>query len=114
MRQYHAEHLVEAQEYQKAHRNVNTYKSWVSRLKKKGLIPDDYDRMLDEQGHCCAICRAEKPGQQANSSWAVDHCHVTGKVRGLLCHACNMALGLLGDSPQRLEVAAAYLRRAAV
>jgi len=114
MRKYHSEHLVEAQEYRKGHRNENTYKSWVSRLKKKGLTPDDYARMLEAQGGRCAICRADKPGQKDNSSWAVDHCHTTGKVRGLLCHSCNLALGLLGDTLERLETATGYLRAALV
>ena len=41
----------------------------------------------------------------------LDHCHTTGKVRGWLCRTCNNGIGMLNDNPQRLELAAAYLRR---
>lgn len=51
----------------------------------------------------CQIC-----GSPAE---ALDHCHTTGKIRGGLCQGCNRGIGLLGDDPDRLESAAAYLRR---
>lgn len=69
------------------------------------LTPDDYDRMLDEQGGCCAICR----GQQSPSfrHFDVDHDQGTGKVRGLLCRRCNTALGHIES--KFYEPALAYL-----
>lgn len=77
------------------------------RLKKKyGVSLEDYELMLASQGGVCAIC-AEAPGKGVLH---VDHCHTTGRVRGLLCHKCNKALGLFADSPERLHSAATYLR----
>ncbi|MGE0576133.1 MAG: endonuclease VII domain-containing protein [Reyranella sp.] len=57
----------------------------------------------------CKICR--RPAEEGQ--WKVlrvDHDHATGKIRGLLCHHCNVALGHFGDSPELLERAAEYLR----
>jgi hypothetical protein len=51
-----------------------------------GLTPEAYDSLLEKQGGKCAICKQEKP-------LCVDHCHATGRVRGLLCRACNFAVG---------------------
>lgn len=75
------------------------------RVKQYGLTVDQYDAMLAAQKGACCICTVEMNPPH------VDHCHTTGKVRGLLCHKCNTALGLLGDSADRLNVAADYLRR---
>jgi hypothetical protein len=65
--------------------------------------------MLDEQEGCCAICGDDEPGGR-HGTWHVDHNHVTGKNRKLLCHCCNTGLGSFKDDPERLEKAAAYLR----
>lgn len=74
------------------------YKAY--RLKEFGLTLEDFDRMLDEQGGVCAICRRPPTGQGRNAQTLhVDHCHKTNKVRGLLCGACNTALGLLQEDP---------------
>lgn len=74
------------------------------RLRRKYKItPDDYDRMFAEQQGRCAICRKEQP------SLSVDHDHVTGAVRGLLCHRCNVALGWLNDDLDTVAQAARYL-----
>lgn len=67
------------------------------------MTPVAYEALLEQQGGQCAICR-EKPGRY------VDHNHTTGKIRGLLCNACNRGLGLLGDETKRLERAIEYLR----
>lgn len=76
---------------------------------KYGITEADYDLTLDRQGGGCAICgRRECATKKA---LAVDHDHVTGKVRGILCGSCNRALGLMKDSPDLLAKAAEYLRR---
>lgn len=65
--------------------------------------------MIDKQSHQCAICKTE-----INSSvqtLVVDHCHSTGKVRGLLCSKCNSGLGFFDDSINTLKNAIMYLYR---
>lgn len=76
-------------------------------LHKYGITMDDYDAMLVAQGGRCAICPATRPG--GRGAWHVDHNHDTGDVRGLLCSNCNRGMGLLGDDPEVLRAAAAYL-----
>ena len=83
---------------------------WPSKLRRiYGLEIEDYHRMLEQQDHGCAICGTKDPGSRCRN-FHVDHCHETGKVRGLLCHKCNRALGLFDDNIQRLENAANYLK----
>lgn len=59
----------------------------MSYLKKYGITQADYDRMLSEQFHCCKICG--KHQSLFKRKFAVDHCHQTLRVRGLLCFRCN-------------------------
>jgi len=79
-----------------------------------GITYDDYLRMLEEQQHRCAICPSEgfTMDPKHKLKLVVDHCHTTGRVRGLLCHNCNRALGLLKDSRSSLERAIGYLEGA--
>lgn len=72
-----------------------------------GLADSDYRRMLAEQNSLCAICGG--PPTTARKHLSVDHCHSTGKVRGLLCQHCNTGIGQLKDSPELLLKAHAYL-----
>lgn len=78
--------------------------------RKYGLVPGEFERMLADQDGRCAICRTDKPGGRF-TMMHVDHCHTTGKVRGLLCNNCNPLLGRAKDSPAVLRAAAAYLER---
>lgn len=71
-----------------------------------GLAPGEYDSMMERQGGLCAIC---KEPCRSGRRLAVDHCHTTGKVRGLLCASCNRGIGYLADSPERLRSALTYL-----
>jgi hypothetical protein len=64
----------------------------------------DYEIMLKRQGGACAICR------KTGVPLCVDHCHLTRKVRRLLCTQCNSVLGFCNDDPNILLAAAAYLR----
>lgn len=73
-----------------------------------GIDQKEYDDMLLAQKGTCAICNTATP----TGKWkvfAVDHCHDTGIVRGLLCNECNRGMGLLGDDSNRLRKAADYL-----
>ena len=70
-----------------------------------GLTIAEYDAILEAQGGGCAIC-GRSPGRKR---LPVDHNHETGEIRGLLCLACNRAVGLLGDDPDLARRAAEYL-----
>lgn len=81
-----------------------------SRLKRFfGITLEQYDGMLAAQGRCCAACGSSDSGDRRFDTFAVDHDHDTGKVRGLLCANCNRALGLVKDDPDTLVALAAYV-----
>jgi hypothetical protein len=73
-----------------------------------GLKPRQYVEMLEEQDYKCAVCG--KTEQENNKRLAVDHCHKTGKIRKLLCHKCNCALGMVDDNKDMLSSLISYLR----
>lgn len=73
-----------------------------------GLIEDDYQAILRSQDYRCAICGSDKPGGQWGR-FVVDHCHRTGRVRGILCDSCNKRLGRLGDSLDKIAPFVDYL-----
>ena len=80
--------------------------AWEYTLRNKfDLTKEDYQEMLDAQQGVCRICRTPP----ASKKLAVDHCHATGKIRGLLCLQCNVAIGHLRDDPELLRRALAYL-----
>lgn len=81
-------------------------RSWVLKT-KYGIDLTTYEEMETQQNGLCFLC--EEP-DVAVGTLAVDHCHVSGKVRSLLCGNCNRALGLFKDNPQLLDKAANYLR----
>lgn len=80
-----------------------------------GLELDAFNAMAEQQQWSCAICRtplAMQPGSPCrDKSVAVDHCHQTGEVRGILCNMCNVGLGSFADSTARLAAAINYLRQ---
>lgn len=69
----------------------------------------EYEALLRAQNGVCAICGNEEG--VAGRRLAVDHCHATGKIRGLLCALCNTGIGKLGDSSSALRRAVEYLER---
>lgn len=92
----------------KAYRDGNPreYRSKV--LKRKyGITVAEFDEMLAAQSGGCAICTSNV--NPDGPSLAVDHCHKTGKVRGILCGPCNKAIGLFRDDVLLLEKAVTYL-----
>ena len=74
-----------------------------------GITLNDYNQMLTEQKHQCVVCGTTEPGGK-HGKFMVDHCHSTGKVRGLLCKSCNIALGEVGDNTQTLQSMIEYLQ----
>jgi len=73
-----------------------------------GLKIGGYAEMLEAQDYKCAVCG--KTEQDNKKRLAVDHCHKTGKVRKLLCHHCNCALGMVDDSEEILISLLSYLK----
>ena len=76
------------------------------RARRYGLSLEELRAMLARQGNACAICR------KAGVGLHIDHCHATGKVRGLLCRKCNQGLGNYNDDPSLTAAATAYLKAA--
>lgn len=77
-------------------------------IRKFGITLEQYKIMLQDQNNKCAICATSECS--SGVSFAVDHCHVTGKVRALLCGACNTGLGKFKDNFDLLEKASKYLK----
>lgn len=75
---------------------------------KYGITSDEFYAMLESQGGGCAICGCQNSGA-VGRVMSVDHCHKTGKVRGILCHPCNKGLGMFADDSARVAAAADYL-----
>lgn len=127
-RAHYAKNREKVCAYQKAYREANKekvsarQKTWSANLsaerkarikerrrklsikRRYGLAPERYEDVLSAQNGLCAICASPGP-------LVVDHCHTTGRVRGLLCTLCNVGIGALLDSEANLLSAVAYLKR---
>ena len=95
--------------------NIYDYKTDKNRKLKKayGITLEQYEELLSKQDGKCSICGIDNNGKYRNKprAFAVDHCHNTGKVRGLLCSDCNTGIGLLKDNVNYLESAIKYLNK---
>ncbi len=80
-------------------------------LKKYGMTEAQYDELLLSPGGKCAICSDHEAGGR-HGVFHVDHDHVTGKVRGILCDKCNRGLGYFNDDPEAIRQAIQYLQKA--
>ena len=89
---------------------VRTRRYWWFIATKYSVSKDQFMSMLSEQRGLCAICKCSMDTARFKRP-CVDHCHKTGKVRGLLCQSCNIGIGMLKDSPIRLKAAIEYLER---
>ena len=95
--------------------NYSCKKCVLNRNKINTVNIDDneYEHMLREQNHCCAIC-GQKEITKRNKQFkklAIDHCHQTGRIRGLLCQFCNTGIGYFRESLEILESAINYLKK---
>jgi hypothetical protein len=103
-----------AREYSRKLRQRPGYKQYQADKWLKhtyGITRAEYERMFAAQDGCCAICR--QPGKVNKGrlrALHVDHDHVTGQVRGLLCHQCNVSLHVI-ERPEWLTAAHQYLQR---
>ncbi len=81
-------------------------------IRSYGLTVEQFSAMLENQNHVCAICKRKiEDVSKREKNLAIDHCHKTQKVRGLLCPDCNRALGMFQDNPAILREAIAYLEK---
>ena len=109
---YRATTTKDRREYQVEYRKKNRE---ILRARQRsytfGLSDFDYNRMSDEQGFSCAICKGglDDPTTHQRETLHIDHCHRTNKNRGLLCAHCNHGLGKFKDSIGLLRAAAQYL-----
>jgi hypothetical protein len=89
---------------------TKTRECWrSSKLKKKyNITNQQYEEMKLSQNNKCEICKNELGFGHLS---AIDHCHKTGKVRGLLCRNCNLMLGNAKDSVSTLKSAQKYLKK---
>jgi hypothetical protein len=95
-------------EYYQSNEELVISRSRINKLKRVyNLTKEGYEELLAIQNGKCAIC--EK--QLSKKNLDIDHDHVTGKVRGLLCNQCNQGIALLQENPQLLQKAANYLSR---
>lgn len=98
--------VVRAKERESAQR-LNRYRRVA--LRKYGLTVETYEALLISQQGVCAICKGPPNGR--GLVFHVDHDHQTNRVRGLLCHYCNTAIGSLGESVELLRAAITYLNK---
>lgn len=119
---YRASTKEEKREYDKSYRQENSdriktlkkrqydYSKYRQNLLKRkyNITLDDYNKMLLEQDGKCWTCSI-KAEEQKNKVLVVDHNHLTGEVRGLLCSNCNSAIGLLKESQEIIEKVSKYL-----
>lgn len=100
-------HKQKKRDYYKYDRNYALVRNY-------GITLEQYTQRLTEQNHLCAICKQPETKRSSRTGnlfyLAVDHCHTTGKIRGLLCKRCNMILGSVEDKESILESAIRYLK----
>lgn len=107
LRQWRANNPDKCKEYtSRRNKEEQREKAW---LRRYGITREWYDRTLEEQGGCCAICLTSEIGRKGHTHFHVDHDHDTGQVRGLLCDLCNRGLGYFKDNENLLTKAADYL-----
>ena len=109
-----ADHAAYMRAWQRKSRAANRdYYKNADLRKNYGVTLDWYNAKHDEQNGLCAICARPETAviRGKTIALAVDHCHDTGKVRGLLCRSCNNAIGAFEHDPDMLFAAIAYLER---
>ena len=93
-------------------RRTKQYNTDFQRAAKYGIDPITFENKLKEQANKCSLCGFIFSNASRETTPHIDHCHATGKVRGLLCRDCNIGLGMFKDNPEILIKAAEYLQHA--
>jgi len=105
--EYRLKHPDKVKENRLRWKEENPTYGRTSHLRKAhGITVEEYDQMLTSQHNCCKICNGPPTYRD---TLVVDHCHNTGKIRGLLCDNCNMGLGKFKDNLDYLRGAIQYL-----
>jgi len=118
-KKYYQEHKDQAKIYRDKYKLFNKEKlkeqDRISRLVRNyGISIEEYNGLLEEQDHKCAICGKGETIKLKNGNTrllSIDHNHNTGQVRGLLCHKCNTTLGFLSENLQLFDKAKEYLTK---
>jgi hypothetical protein len=100
-----------AKEYRR--REGEDYKEYIRNyhlIRDYGITLEEYKSLISSQNSTCAICLTTEPGGR-HGTWYLDHDHQTKKVRGVLCHHCNVGLGHFKDNVEVLSKAIHYLER---
>lgn len=84
--------------------SINLRKARLKRV--YGITMEYFDALFKKQGSGCDICKRKEP---KGPNWSIDHCHKTGKIRGILCVPCNLGIGQLQESKKVLKSAIKYL-----
>lgn len=82
-------------------------RDYILRL-RYGITEIEFNQQFEKQGKKCALCDSNKSDKK---NFVVDHCHKTGKIRGILCSYCNRALGMFKDSKDNLIKAIKYIEK---
>lgn len=108
-RKYRKNNPEKSKDSQRRYRENHADKILNSSFKHRfNITLDDYNKMLTDQNGVCAICgETNKTGARL----AVDHNHITGEIRGLLCMKCNVAVGKWGEDMQLFEKTLSYLKK---
>jgi hypothetical protein len=101
--------LESVERYKKSHKGLQNRRRGALSSKYK-ITEQKYFEILEKQIGLCAICESDFPGRKGSKNFTVDHDHTTMEVRGLLCHPCNVMLGLAKDNIEVLETAIKYLK----
>ncbi len=91
------------------YRSIANYRQFIDGKRRRiKRSPEDIEKVLKLlKANKCGICG--QPEQQKNRRLSIDHCHKTGRTRGVLCSTCNRAMGLLQDNPAILAKLIVYL-----
>lgn len=124
-KKYHSKHKERKKVYREIYEKMNKEqirdrtRVWKKKNKEKlrnqhlkrtyGITLEEYNNMLIAQNNSCSICLISIEDTKEKRNLAVDHCHTTGKIRGLLCMNCNKSLGLLKDNPLIVKNMLEYL-----
>lgn len=73
------------------------------------MTEQEYDLMFQNQQGRCALCGTDNPSNKRQKTWCIDHDHVTGRVRGLLCMGCNLSIGWYERCKDKIEKIESYL-----